>query len=322
MLIHAAEERIQNADLSGIEIFTHKDYGATQLSQWANRKYGIAASPQEILAAINVEKPRDGEEDKTPLGLLMSKARELFRRREIEEPVEFALQMTMMLAQQSRDEAASQLVTWANRKYQLGWSTDELRKSTPAKVKTQLLEANTRFVNDKVMEKEIAAAQACKTDDDLDAYLIKRFEVGLPDNMRHLRPDERPNAIQARVENILRAELLAKERQIFLDVLGNSWRDHLYAMDQLRDSIGFRAFSQQDPRIEYKREGSHMFRAMLESVRDKITDLVFKTKLNFGTGPRRPAPMQRPPQAQPISAQASLDGPGGPPANRPDDGML
>ncbi len=325
MLIHAAEERIQNADLSGIEIFTHKDYGATQLSEWANRKYGIVASPQEILAAINVEKPRPGEEDKTPLGLLMSKARELFRKREIEEPVEFALQMTMMIAQQSRDEAAAQLVTWANRKYQLGWSTDELRKSTPAKVRTQLLEANTRFVNDRVMEKEIAAAQACKTDDDLDAYLIKRFEVGLPDNMRHLRPDERPNAIQARVENILRAELLAKERQIFLDVLGNSWRDHLYAMDQLRDSIGFRAFSQQDPRIEYKREGSHMFRAMLDSVRDKITDLVFKTKLNFGAGPRRPAPMQRPPMARPVSAQASLDGNGGlgePPAQRPDDGML
>jgi preprotein translocase subunit SecA len=51
------------------------------------------------------------------------------------------------------------------------------------------------------------------------------------------------------------------ERTILLDTLDQRWKDHLYAMDQLRDAINFRAFSQQDPRIEYKREGSHMFTA-------------------------------------------------------------
>ena len=55
------------------------------------------------------------------------------------------------------------------------------------------------------------------------------------------------------------------ERLVLLDTLDTTWKDHLYQMDQLRDSIGFRAFSQQDPRIEYKREGQRQFLAMMES---------------------------------------------------------
>jgi preprotein translocase subunit SecA len=64
-------------------------------------------------------------------------------------------------------------------------------------------------------------------------------------------------------------------------------------MDQLRDTINLRAFSQQDPRIEYKREGSKLFLQMLESVRDRVTDMIFRAKVNIGPqtgGPGMPSP--------------------------------
>ena len=50
-------------------------------------------------------------------------------------------------------------------------------------------------------------------------------------------------------------------------------------MDQARESIGFRSFSQLDPRIEYKREGARLFDEMFEHIQERVTDLVFKAKM-------------------------------------------
>src|SRR5262249_54419763 len=141
-------------------------------------------------------------------------------------------------------------------------------------------------VGENRLEKEVEAALACKTDAELEEHFKNRFKAALPDSMKHLSEDERPDAIRSRVENILRAELLHFERTILIETLDTLWKDHLYAMDQLRDSINFRAFSQQDPRIEYKREGSHMFVNVLQNVRDRVTDHIFKARLTPMAAPR------------------------------------
>src|SRR5690606_12316716 len=99
---------------------------------------------------------------------------------------------------------------------------------------------------------------------------------------------------------------------MLLEVLDGIWKDHLYAMDQLRGSISFRAVSQQDPRIEYKREGSRVFKNMHEAIRDKISDYVFKLKLSprlpGGPGGARPQPPMRGGPAQPRPAVAAGTG--------------
>src|SRR5690606_3116978 len=116
-------------------------------------------------------------------------------------------------------------------------------------------------------------------------------------------PEEREQAVRSRVESVLRAELLYFERTMLLEVLDSIWKDHLYAMDQLRGSISFRAVSQQDPRIEYKREGSRLFKNMHEAIRDKITDYVFKLKLSPRLpGAGGPGGPMRPAQARPAVA--------------------
>ena len=88
---------------------------------------------------------------------------------------------------------------------------------------------------------------------------------------------------------------------MLIETLDGLWKDPLYQMDQLRDAIHYRAFSQQDPRIEYKREGSKMFKTMLESLRDRVTDYIFKLKLTpqMAPMPQAPRPAQMAPAQSP-----------------------
>ncbi len=56
------------------------------------------------------------------------------------------------------------------------------------------------------------------------------------------------------------------ERQVLLGVIDHVWREHLYAMDGLREATRFRGYAQRDPLVEYKREGFALFGAALERV--------------------------------------------------------
>jgi preprotein translocase subunit SecA len=66
----------------------------------------------------------------------------------------------------------------------------------------------------------------------------------------------------------------AIEKEIMLRQLDSHWKEHIGALDYLRQGIGLRSFAQRNPKQEYKREAFEMFSAMLERVkRDTITIL-------------------------------------------------
>ena len=69
------------------------------------------------------------------------------------------------------------------------------------------------------------------------------------------------------------------EHSILLQVVDQSWKDHLYSMDQLRQGISLRAYGQRDPLNEYKREAFDMFEAMLGYIRVQVTQLLFQIEL-------------------------------------------
>jgi preprotein translocase subunit SecA len=66
------------------------------------------------------------------------------------------------------------------------------------------------------------------------------------------------------------------ERMVFLQIIDSKWKDHLYAMDSLREGIGLRAYGQRDPLIEYKREGFLMFNQMIASIEEEAVETLFK----------------------------------------------
>jgi preprotein translocase subunit SecA len=69
------------------------------------------------------------------------------------------------------------------------------------------------------------------------------------------------------------------ERFLLLQKIDEKWKDHLHGMDQLRGSIGMRGYSQLDPKIEYKKEGFELFRVMMSSIQDEVTNLLFRVRL-------------------------------------------
>ena len=77
-------------------------------------------------------------------------------------------------------------------------------------------------------------------------------------------------------EESLGAEVMREvERRVLLTVLDRKWREHLYEMDYLREGIGLRAMAQRDPLVEYQREGSDMFNAMMEAFMEEVVGFVF-----------------------------------------------
>jgi preprotein translocase subunit SecA len=66
------------------------------------------------------------------------------------------------------------------------------------------------------------------------------------------------------------------ERMVFLQIIDSKWKDHLYAMDSLREGIGLRAYGQRDPLIEYKREAFGMFSQMIGAIEEDAVQTIFK----------------------------------------------
>ena len=65
------------------------------------------------------------------------------------------------------------------------------------------------------------------------------------------------------------------ERFFILQQIDNLWREHLQAMDSLRESVGLRGYGQKDPLIEYKNEGYDMFLEMMTNMRRNVIYSMF-----------------------------------------------
>jgi len=65
------------------------------------------------------------------------------------------------------------------------------------------------------------------------------------------------------------------ERHILLQIIDHAWKDHLLAMDHLKDGIGLRAYGQKDPLVEYKRESFDMFGLMRERIENDAVRFLY-----------------------------------------------
>ena len=66
------------------------------------------------------------------------------------------------------------------------------------------------------------------------------------------------------------------ERDVMLRIADQSWKDHLLALDHLREGIGLRGYGQRDPKNEYKRESYELFQEMKERIEDTILKTLFR----------------------------------------------
>jgi preprotein translocase subunit SecA len=74
-------------------------------------------------------------------------------------------------------------------------------------------------------------------------------------------------------------------RFIVLSTIDEKWKDHLYDLDHLKASIGFRGWGQKDPLIEYKKEAYDMFVDLMTDVTSSIAKLVFRAQIQLQMAP-------------------------------------
>ena len=94
---------------------------------------------------------------------------------------------------------------------------------------------------------------------------------------------EKASAIYAGKEQELGSPLMRElERVVMLRVVDEYWMDHIDAMQELRQGIGLRAYGQNDPIIEYKREGYDMFEEMIGAIQEETVRRLFLARVQVG----------------------------------------
>ena len=69
------------------------------------------------------------------------------------------------------------------------------------------------------------------------------------------------------------------EKAVVLQTIDIGWREHLSALDHLRQGIHLRGYAQKDPKQEYKREAFQLFESFLESVRNEVTSILMNVEV-------------------------------------------
>ena len=98
------------------------------------------------------------------------------------------------------------------------------------------------------------------------------------------------------------ARLHFLEKYILLQVIDSKWKEHLYALDNLREGIGLRAYGQRDPLVEYKKEAFDLFDGMTDLIKDEAIELLFRVQVVHETKTQAAA---EPPKAQYLHPESS-----------------
>jgi preprotein translocase subunit SecA len=274
-LISAASEQIDKKDCSQLVEFLKEDFSIRTFAEWARAKFDIKLGVEE-LSNLNVSQIRERLEEE---------AAAKYKRREIEYPVEFA--MNMVYGPQGPNVYAFEsLADWANKKYNAGFSIERIQNSKPRALHQQLLELSESFNNGK-LDEELSDKIANLNTSELVGWANERFGVSLTeDDLASGDGPELKDNLSEIGREFLRSELSDLEKYVLLQVYDSTWKDHLYSMDHLKDSIWMRSWAEKDPKTEYKREGSRMFEEMLNTIEDRVTDIIFKVHLEAGARAR------------------------------------
>jgi len=272
-LASAAAEQIEKKDCSEVLEFLKEDFAARMFAEWARAKFEIRLEVED-LQDLNTGQIRER---------LLRQTAAKYKQREIEYPVEFA--MSMVYGREGPNVYAYEaLVEWANKKYNAGLSVERIQESKPRALHKELLELSERYNNGE-LERELDSKISSLQPPELVNWANERFSVSFREEELGDGP-ERRQKLAAAAREFLRAELSDLEKYVLLQIYDSAWKDHLYAMDHLKESIWTRSFAEKDPKIEYKREGFRMFNEMLESIEDRVTDVIFKVRLEAGARAR------------------------------------
>ena len=101
--------------------------------------------------------------------------------------------------------------------------------------------------------------------DELKEFISQKIDEYLKEKFKDVPEDEKRKIL----------------RQVFLQVLDESWRDHLYMMDIMKTGIGLRGYNQKDPLVEYKKESFQLFQELIERIKVETMKILHTLELRF-----------------------------------------
>ncbi|MEX1224926.1 MAG: SEC-C metal-binding domain-containing protein, partial [Pirellulales bacterium] len=286
-LIDKAREAILRADLSDGAKFLEENYGVKSAVRWVRDKFGIELDEAEF---STIEPP---EFKRRVLELAIA----AYNEKEIEYPVMAgAYHFSKADSSGNRRYDREGLVSWARERFGVELSLEDVKnkqrddlfdllieKSRENNVRADQALIEARQHVDAVFSgvtTEDAMVREFGDRDKLDAavrWAEENFQAKLDHNIlldfNHKQLSDRFSMV---VEDHFRPEMRRMERSLVLNILDGGWKDHLLAMDHLRSSVGLRGYAQVDPKVEYKREGMRTFEQMWNSIKSRVTDLIFR----------------------------------------------
>ena len=189
----------------------------------------------------------------------------------------FEIRKNLLEYDEVMDEQRKTIYTWRQRVLEL----ENLREDLLRMIEGSILDSVDYYINPKLHSSEWDL-------DVLTNWYRQKFGIKVDikgdsektrEDVENLLISEAFKAYEGKEAEIGKEELRKIEQILMLDKVDTKWKDHLYAMDHLKSGIGLRGYAQLDPKIEYKREALVMFESMMSSIREEVTDLIFKLRI-------------------------------------------
>ncbi|MHA1598326.1 MAG: preprotein translocase subunit SecA [Alphaproteobacteria bacterium] len=129
---------------------------------------------------------------------------------------------------------------------------------------------NTATLHEEVLRifgRDLPIAEWAKEEGIADAEILERLI------------DAADRGVAEKVANYGPEIMRSVEKSLLLQLLDQVWKEHLLMLDHLRQGIGLRAYAQRDPLNEYKRESFNMFEEMLDTLRERLTQVIAHIEL-------------------------------------------
>jgi preprotein translocase subunit SecA len=271
-------EAIGRADFEVVDGFLDPDFGRKQLSDWLGNHF-----------LLPIEAARFAEttpEEAT--ALIVAELDKAYNEKEIRFPVSVGMHSFLGESREhGRRNDREGLVNWARGRFALELPVRDFDSRSVEDIQSLLTNASREFYRNGELTKELetrldrAYATAPSADSpalaELTDWARKEFQASLePAQLAPLPRAAAREKITDAIATYHRPELRHAERSLILETLDQSWKDHLYFMDHLRQGIGLVGYAQQDPKVEYKREGMKAFDQMWKRISHEVTFAIFR----------------------------------------------
>ena len=144
------------------------------------------------------------------------------------------------------------------------------------------------FASHLLVDISLESVQADGNNDDITIEDVRKFTLSKAREVYNARKSLLPVDV-----------MLGFEKFVALRTIDEKWKDHLYAMDQLREGINLRAYGQKNPLLEYKSEGFQMFQKMMADTTEITLQRLYRTEIKgMNNAPEMPISKDRNVQVQ------------------------